>query len=224
MVSHLDKNNSPTMVDVGDKNITQRIAEAEGEVIFDKNSFKKIESLKSKKGSIKNIAILAGIMGSKETSRLIPLCHNIPIDAVDIEINKNITQRIAKAEGEVIFDKDSFKKIESLKSKKGSIKNIAILAGIMGAKETSKLIPLCHNIPIDAVNIEIVKNIKKNSMKVKAIVKTSSKTGVEMEALTAVSISALTIYDMCKSVDKTIIINSIKLIHKSGGKTGIFNG
>ena len=89
MVSHLDKNNSPTMVDVGDKNITQRIAEAEGEVIFDKNSFKKIESLKSKKGSIKNIAILAGIMGAKETSKLIPLCHNIPIDAVNIEIIKN---------------------------------------------------------------------------------------------------------------------------------------
>ena len=90
MVSHLNKNNSPTMVDVGDKNITQRIAEAEGEVIFDKNSFKKIESLKSKKVSIKNIAILAGIMGSKETSRLIPLCHNIPIDSVNIDITKNL--------------------------------------------------------------------------------------------------------------------------------------
>ena len=154
MVSHLDKNNSPTMVDVGDKNITQRIAEAEGEVIFDKNSFKKIESLKSKKGSIKNIAILAGIMG---------------------------------------------------------------------AKETSKLIPLCHNIPIDAVNIEIVKNIKKNSMKVKAKVKTSSKTGVEMEALTAVTISCLTIYDMCKSIDREMEITDIKLVHKSGGKSGEFN-
>ena len=154
MVSHLDKNNSPTMVDVGDKNITQRIAEAEGEVIFDKNSFKKIESLKSKKGSIKNIAILAGIMG---------------------------------------------------------------------AKETSKLIPLCHNIPIDAVNIEIVKNIKKHSMKVKAIVKTSSKTGVEMEALTAVTISCLTIYDMCKYLNKAIKIKNIKLISKKGGKSGNFH-
>ena len=153
MVSHLDKNNSPTMVDVGDKNITQRIAEAEGEVIFDKNSFKKIESLKSKKGSIKNIAILAGIMG---------------------------------------------------------------------AKETSKLIPLCHNIPIDAVNIEIVKNIKKNSMKVKAIVKTSSKTGGEMEVLTAVTISCLTIYDMCKYIDKSIKIANIILISITGCKSGIF--
>ena len=136
--------------------------------------------------------------------------------------SKNITQRIAEAEGEVIFDKSSFKKIESLKSKKGSIKNIAILAGIMGAKETSKLVPLCHNIPIDAVHIEIIKNIKKSSMKVKATVKTSSRTGVEMEALTAVSISCLTIYDMCKYLNKSIKITNIKLISKKGGKSGIF--
>ena len=136
--------------------------------------------------------------------------------------SKIITPRIAEAEGEVIFDKSSFKKIESLKSKKGSIKNIAILAGIMGAKETSKLVPLCHNIPIDAVHIEIIKNIKKNSMKVKATVKTSSRTGVEMEALTAVSVSCLTIYDMCKYLNKSIKITNIKLISKKGGKSGTF--
>ena len=145
---------------------------------------------------------------------------NTPI-MVDVG-DKNTTQRVAEAEGEVIFDKNSFKKIESLKSKKGSIKNIAIIAGIMGAKETSKLIPLCHNIPIDAVNIEITKNIRKNSMKVSVKVKTSSKTGVEMEALTAVSISCLTIYDMCKYLNKSIKISNIKLISKKGGKSGIF--
>ena len=145
---------------------------------------------------------------------------NIPI-MVDVG-DKNITQRIAEAEGEVIFDKDSFKKIESLKSKKGSIKNIAIIAGIMGAKETSRLIPLCHNIPIDSVNVEIIKNINKNLMKVKARVKTSSKTGVEMEALTAVTISCLTIYDMCKNLNKSIKITNIKLISKKGGKSGDF--
>ena len=145
---------------------------------------------------------------------------NIPI-MVDVG-DKNITQRIAVAEGEVIFDKDSFKKIESLKSKKGSIKNIAILAGIMGAKETSRLIPLCHNIPIDSVNVKIIKNINKNLMKVKARVKTSSKTGVEMEALTAVTISCLTIYDMCKYLNKSIKITNIKLISKKGGKSGDF--
>lgn len=136
--------------------------------------------------------------------------------------NKNITQRIAEAEGEIIFDKITFKKIEKLKSKKGSIKNIAIIAGIMGAKETSRLIPLCHNIPIDSVNVEISKNIKKNLLKVKAEVKTSSKTGVEMEALTAVTISCLTIYDMCKYLNKSIKISNIKLISKKGGKSGNF--
>ena len=136
--------------------------------------------------------------------------------------DKHITKRIAEARGEVVFDKLTFKKIEKLKSKKGSIKNIAIVAGIMGAKETSRLIPLCHNIPINSVNVEISKNAKKNLMKVKAIVKTSSKTGVEMEALTAVTISCLTIYDMCKYLNKSIKINNIKLISKKGGKSGIF--
>ena len=136
--------------------------------------------------------------------------------------NKNITQRIAEAEGEVIFDKKTFMKIKSLKSKKGSINNVAVIAGIMGAKETSRLIPLCHNISINSVKIEISKNVKKNLMKVKAIVKTSSKTGVEMEALTAVTISCLTIYDMCKNLNKSIKINNIKLISKKGGKSGIF--
>ena len=136
--------------------------------------------------------------------------------------NKNTTKRIAKAQGEVVFDKLTFKKIEKLKSKKGSIKNIAIVAGIMGAKETSRLIPLCHNIPIDSVNVEITKNIKTNSLIVTSKVETSSKTGVEMEALTAVTVSCLTIYDMCKYLNKAIKIKNIKLISKKGGKSGNF--
>ena len=135
---------------------------------------------------------------------------------------KNITHRTAEAEGEVVFDKITFKKIEKLKSKKGSIKNVAIVAGIMGAKETSKLIPLCHNIPIDSVKIEITKNAKKNILIVNAKVKTSSKTGVEIEALTAVAVSCLTIYDMCKYLNKSIKIKNIKLISKMGGKSGNF--
>ena len=137
--------------------------------------------------------------------------------------DKNTTKRIAEAQGEVVFDKLTFKKIEKLKSKKGSIKNIAIVAGIMGAKETSRLIPLCHNIPIDSVNVEITKNTKTNSLKVLALVKTSAKTGVEMEALTAVTISCLTIYDMCKYLNKAIKIKNIKLISKKGGKSGNFH-
>jgi len=145
---------------------------------------------------------------------------NNPI-IVDVS-GKNITHRTAEAEGEVVFDKITFKKIEKLKSKKGSIKNVAIIAGIMGAKETSRLIPLCHNIPIDSVNVQITKNANKNSLNIKAEVKTSSKTGVEMEALTAVTVSCLTIYDMCKYLTKSIKIKNIKLISKKGGKSGNF--
>ena len=136
--------------------------------------------------------------------------------------NKKITERIAVAEGDIIFDKNTFKKIESFKSKKGSINNIAIIAGIIGAKETSRLIPLSHNIPIESVKIDISRNNKKNLIKVKATVKTSSKTGVEIEALTAVSISCLTVYDMCKYMNKSIKISNIRLISKTGGKSGNF--
>ena len=136
--------------------------------------------------------------------------------------NKDITKRIAEAEGEVVFDKLTYKRIENLKSKKGSIKNIAIVAGIMGAKETSRIIPLCHNIPIDSVNVEITKKAKMNSLKVYAKVQTSSKTGIEMEALTAVTVSCLTIYDMCKYLNKSIKIKNIKLVSKKGGKSANF--
>ena len=92
----------------------------------------------------------------------------------------------------------------------------------MGAKETSRIIPLCHNIPIDSVNVEITKNAKTNSLKVYAKVQTSSKTGVEMEALTAVAVSCLTIYDMCKYLNKSIKIKNIKLVSKKGGKSANF--
>ncbi len=137
---------------------------------------------------------------------------------VDIS-KKNSTIRFAKAEGNISFDKTIFKKIQNLQTKKGSLENIAILAGIVGAKETSRIIPLCHNIPINSVNIEIKKNIKKHCLNVIAEVKTNAMTGVEMEALVAVSISCLTIYDMCKFLSKKIEIKNIKLVSKSGGKS-----
>ena len=132
---------------------------------------------------------------------------------------KKITQRLAVAQGIIKFSKKTFKKIEKMSTKKGEITSIAIIAGIMGAKKTSQLIPLCHNINIDNVDINIKTNQKKSSLTLQAIVKSSGKTGVEMEALTAVSISCLTIYDMCKGLDKGILIEQIKLISKSGGKT-----
>ena len=137
-----------------------------------------------------------------------------------INVNKKKkTSRTALAEGEVKFSKITFNKIEKMKTKKGEISNIAILAGIMGAKKTSDLIPLCHNIEIEKINIDIKTNKKNHSLIVIANVKTSGKTGVEMEALTAVSITCLTIYDMCKSLDKSILIKKIKLLAKTGGKS-----
>ena len=137
-----------------------------------------------------------------------------------IEISKKeITNRSATAQGSIKFSKTTFKKIEKMQTKKGGITNVAILAGIMGAKKTSELIPLCHNINITNVDIKITTNKELSSLLVNATVKSTSKTGVEMEALTAASISCLTIYDMCKSLDKNIIINNIKLISKKGGKS-----
>jgi len=137
-----------------------------------------------------------------------------------VDVNKKKkTSRTAVAEGEVKFSKITFNKIEKMKTKKGEITNIAILAGIMGAKKTSDLIPLCHNIEIEKVNINIKKNKKNYSLIVIANVKTSGKTGVEMEALTAVCITCLTIYDMCKNLDKSILIKEIKLLTKTGGKS-----
>ena len=106
-----------------------------------------------------------------------------------------------------------------MQNKKGEIINVSILAGIIGAKKTSELIPLCHNISLENVDIDIKLIKKDSSLKITANVKTFGKTGVEMEALTAVSISCLTIYDMCKSIDKSIVIKEIKLIAKKGGKS-----
>ena len=141
---------------------------------------------------------------------------------VDIS-KKEITKRTATAQGSIIFSKKTFKKLEKMQTKKGEITNVAILAGIMGAKKTSELIPLCHNIDITNVDIKITTNKKLSNLVINASVKSTSKTGVEMEALTAVSISCLTIYDMCKSLDKNIIIDKIKLISKKGGKSDYLN-
>ena len=140
---------------------------------------------------------------------------------IDISEKEN-SERIAIAEGYVSFEPKVFNKIKKMKTKKGSIENVAILAGIIGAKETSRIIPLCHNIKINYINIDIEKINKKNSFKIISEVKTNEKTGVEMEALVAVSVSCLTIYDMCKSISKKILIKNIKLISKIGGKSGKF--
>jgi len=141
---------------------------------------------------------------------------------VDIS-SKKITNRMAIAQGIVEFSESTFKIIESSKTKKGEIKSIAIIAGILGAKKTSDLIPLCHNIQIESIDIDIEPIRKISSLKVTSSIRSSGKTGVEMEALSAVSVACLTIYDMCKSIDKKIVIKDIRLIKKRGGNSDFSN-
>ena len=130
---------------------------------------------------------------------------NKPI-IVDIS-SKKITSRIAIAQGIVEFSKSTYKKIESLKTKKGEIKSIAIIAGILGAKKTSDVIPLCHNIKIENIDIDIQTIKKISSLKVISTIKSRGKTGVEMEALNAVSIACLTIYDTVSYTHLTLPTN-----------------
>ena len=141
-----------------------------------------------------------------------------------VNINqKDSTDRVAIATGKIIMKANTLKKILDLEIKKGDVLNIAKLAGIMAAKKTDQLIPLCHSIPLSYVNVELEPNIKESSVYITAKASLIGKTGVEMEALTAVSVAGLTIYDMCKAIDKEMILTNIKLIHKSGGKSGEFN-
>ncbi len=141
---------------------------------------------------------------------------------VDINAKEN-TVRVAIATGKVTMKSKTLQKILDIKIKKGDVLSAAKLAGIMAAKKTDQLIPLCHSIPLSYVNIDLEPDIKNSCIKIKSEASLVGKTGVEMEALTAVSVSSLTIYDMCKSVDREIVISDIKLIHKSGGKSGEFN-
>ena len=146
---------------------------------------------------------------------------NKKINMVDIS-SKKITSRIAEATNEIKFKKNSFKKIIELGSEKGEIFNTARCAGILAAKKTSELIPLCHNIDLNTISIDFEINKKKSIILVHVKVKSNGKTGVEIEALIASAIASLTIYDMCKAIDKAIIINDLKLRYKSGGKSGEF--
>ena len=141
-----------------------------------------------------------------------------------VDINqKDYTVRVAIATGKIIMKANTLKKILDLEIKKGDVLNVAKLAGIMAAKKTDQLIPLCHSIPLSYVNVDLEPNIEESSVKITAEASLVGKTGVEMEALTAVSVAGLTIYDMCKAIDREMILTNIKLIHKSGGKSGEFN-
>ena len=140
---------------------------------------------------------------------------------VDVS-DKEDTARRAVARGEVIFSGDAYRKVRDEGVSKGDIRRIAEIAGVMGAKRTAELIPLCHPLPITGVDMSVEADDALNGFVVTAAVKTTGKTGVEMEALTAVSTACLTIYDMAKAVDKGIIIREIRLLEKTGGKSGTY--
>ena len=135
--------------------------------------------------------------------------------------DKAITTRRAVATGQISMADQTLAMIRDGGHKKGDVIQVAQLAGIMAAKKTPDLIPLCHPLSLSHVNVEIA--LMENGLEITAECRLDGKTGVEMEALTAVSVAALTVYDMCKAVDKAMVIGPIKLLHKSGGKSGEFN-
>ena len=149
--------------------------------------------------------------------------HIVENKATMVDVSdKKETIREAHGYGKISFKRKVFLKVKENNLKKGEIFSTARIASIQAAKKTSELIPLCHNIKINFISVDFGFLDKDNSIIINSIVKTTENTGVEMEALTAVNVAALTIYDMCKSLDKTIKILEIKLKYKSGGKSGTF--
>ena len=133
---------------------------------------------------------------------------------------KPVTDREATARGYLSVQPETLRLIKEGLMKKGDVLTIAQLAGIMGAKRTSELIPLCHPLPLNKVDVDLELDEPNSRIEITATAGTSAKTGVEMEALTAVSVAALTVYDMCKSVDRGIRIEGVRMVHKSGGQSG----
>ena len=135
---------------------------------------------------------------------------------------KPVTDRIAVAEGRVVMQADTLALVLQGTAKKGDVLGIARIAGIMAAKRTAELIPLCHPLPITKVTLDLVPDAALPGIRVQATVKTSGQTGAEMEALTAVSIACLTIYDMLKAAEKSMQIEGIRVVLKDGGKSGLY--
>ncbi len=137
---------------------------------------------------------------------------------------KDVTERVAIARASVLMQAATLKLIRDKKAKKGDVLAVAQLAGIMAAKKTPDLIPLCHPLALNSVDVKLTLDAKRNAVDIEATCRLKGRTGVEMEALTAASVAALTVYDMCKAVDRGMVISEVKLLHKSGGKSGTFNG
>lgn len=156
-----------------------------------------------------------------EQDKLSHLDKDGSANMVDIS-EKNITTRAAYASCVVFLSEKAYQLVKKNQIEKGNVLNIAKIAAISASKKTHDLIPLCHQIPLSKVDVEFIFNDEKNTIKIQSTALTDWKTGVEMEALTAVSIASLTIYDMCKSVDKSIKITDIRLDKKTGGKSGTY--
>jgi len=143
--------------------------------------------------------------------------------AVMVDVSgKEETARVAVAGGSIIMQKATLDLIMAGGVKKGDVLSVARLAGIMGAKRTADLIPLCHPIGLNAVTVDLTCDPVRNAVDITATCKVAGRTGVEMEALTAVAVAALTVYDMCKAIDRGMTIVDIRLIKKSGGKSGVY--
>jgi cyclic pyranopterin phosphate synthase len=140
---------------------------------------------------------------------------------VDVS-EKAETERLAIATATVLMAKETLDLVIKGNAKKGDVLAVARLAGIMGAKRTPDLIPLCHPLALESVSVELTPDTQRSAIDIAAICKVTGRTGVEMEALTAASVAALTIYDMLKSVDRGMLITDLKLVHKSGGKSGTY--
>ncbi len=138
--------------------------------------------------------------------------------------DKAATSRIATAKGRIVMAPETLALIAKGTAKKGDVLGIARVAGIMAAKKTPDLIPLCHPLPITKVAIDLTVNTPENCVDIEATIKTTGQTGIEMEALTAVSVTALTVYDMVKAVDKAMQISDIRVVLKDGGKSGLYEG
>jgi len=136
---------------------------------------------------------------------------------------KPVTERTASAEANVLMSPETLVMIQEGGHKKGDVLGVARLAGIMAAKKTSALIPLCHPLALTSIAIDLKCIPEANLVKITSTCKLSGQTGVEMEALTSASVAALTVYDMCKSVDRAMKIVEVRLLHKSGGKSGTFS-
>jgi cyclic pyranopterin phosphate synthase len=156
---------------------------------------------------------------AKDSSKLTHFNHAGEAHMVDVG-DKAVTQRVAVAEGRIVMQPETLQLIVRGQHGKGDVLGIARVAGIMAAKKTSDLIPLCHPLAITKVAVDLETDERNNAVVCRATVHTSGQTGVEMEALTAVQIALLTVYDMCKAVDRGMVMGDIRLMEKRGGKSG----